>query len=170
MGFNITGYSDAFDDLNHRFNKLSDIPTKLASEFSLASHATYTSIMTQFYSTYKPRVYKRIPNLYKIGRPFLSGTTGGLSVSPAHAKMVYKIRKNKKNITTTEVMDLMWNQGVRGLPPGFIGSLDFNLSINTIFGTMSGTPDNVMTQYVESYLKKAAPQLSEDYINNIMGV
>ena len=50
------------------------------------------------------------------------------------------------------VFDLMWNQSIRGLPPGYIGYIEeFSISAAPVGVYISGSPDSAMNQFIENW-------------------
>lgn len=50
------------------------------------------------------------------------------------------------------VFDLMWNQGVRGLPPGYIGHIEeFSINAAPVGVWITGKPDEAMREFIENW-------------------
>ena len=164
-----TNISSITSNVIKQASKLDELDKRLAVLTRYNFVNTYTAIMDDFYA-YHPKYYKRssINPLRNIGRGYLRENVGGVIISPNFSMRVYADYKNKQGrhikITTDNVMDLMWNHGVRGLPPGYRGSLSFIASITSPFGKYNGTPYGAMNKYVRDYIDKYVPEITKQYI------
>lgn len=133
----------------------------------------YNDVMNDFYK-YQPRRYRRTWNLEGIGKPYNGRAIGGIIIDPANAPRVYKrykrkikndageITKEVREITTENVYDLMWCQGIRGLP-AYGDESDW---INPFFMTFksnvdghTGTPYDAMQFYFYDCMREKYPQM-----------
>ena len=93
-----------------------ELPKK-AEEDLLAAHK---SIITEYYSQYSPSTYRRKPNGQNLMATLIKKKTkvGSSKIVVGSDGMGSHGRKGYKNgaITEDNVFDLMWNQGIRGLP------------------------------------------------------
>lgn len=60
------------------------------------------------------------------------------------------------------VFDLVWNQGVRGLPPGYRGHIgDVYISAAPVGVPIAGKPGTAMDDFMDGWLKIRAPQVAD---------
>ena len=60
------------------------------------------------------------------------------------------------------VFDLIWNQGIRGLPPGnrgYVGEVNISANVADIY--MSGTPDEAMNDFMEQWIAERASDVAD---------
>lgn len=108
-------------------------------------------IMDDFYASYSPSLYNRTDNL-RGGTIFTGRTTrntGGVLVDSAGVGQ-------HKEASGEDVFDLMWNQGIRGLPAvggsGWVNPnfMTFSASIPE-FGISASSPDAAMTELIDKW-------------------
>lgn len=135
--------------------------------------AAYNGVMKNFYGSYSPRFYNRTENLTEIGKRHNGWVVGGIVIDPANAPQVYKkykhkvkndageITKETREITTENVYDLMWTQGIRGLPAqgesGWVNPHFMTFEANVEGHT--GTPYDAMQAYFDDCLNNKYPKL-----------
>ena len=60
------------------------------------------------------------------------------------------------------VFDLMWNQGVRGLPPGYLGHIEeFSINAAPVGVWISGKPAEAMNEFVTTWGNQRGPQVAD---------
>ena len=81
--------------------------------------------------------------------------------------------ENYTNVTGHEfpasaVFDLMWNQANRGLPPGYRGHIGtFSISASPAGVAISGSPDQAMKDFVESWGTERGGDVADIMASNI---
>lgn len=168
-----TNITEVISPFINKITQLDNYDKTLARKTKNNFLEVYNSIMSNFYS-YSPKRYRRT-HLYRgIGRGYLRDNVGGIIISPNFSMHIYADYYNRQRrhikITTENVMDLMWNQGVRGLPPGYKGSLSYIANITTLYGPYAGTPYIVMENYVNDYINKNLPETTSKYIKSIFEI
>ena len=118
------------------------------------SHYTYVNPKT--HSLIKTSGYERTDNL-RNGSFMSLGVTGGghtfaASVQIGPISMGSYVNSMKLSFPGSGVFELVWNQGVRGLPPGhkgYVGPVTISASANGV--PMSGTPNNAMSEFMDQW-------------------
>lgn len=110
-------YFTQFDEIKKDLKK---VQKEIVKHYSIQAEKdlikAFDSLIDSFYSQYKPNSYNRKHNLYYALEnhkcKYSNGVTGiaSIDVNPNDMNSVY--RTNKEN-----VFDLIWNKGIRGLPP-----------------------------------------------------
>ena len=107
------------------------VAREIADEITDDFYAEFDKVMDNFYGTYSPQRYRRTLNLWQTGQKINRANgykynTGGIIIDSANAPMVYASYKKghfkrQVSITTDNVLQLMWWDGIRGLPMSYKG-------------------------------------------------
>ena len=75
--------------------------------------------------------------------------------------------KDYKNTTgrifpASAVFDMIWNEGIRGLPEGYRGHIgDVNISAAPAGIGISGKPSSAMDDFVDRWIVERAPEVAD---------
>ena len=125
----------------------------------------------KFYSG-KAHGYRRTGNLRNNSIiPFgvvSHGDTASASVQISPANMDSYVNSTGAVFGAEGVFDLVWNQGIRGLPPGYRGHVgDVNISASPVGVAISGKPGAAMDDFMEQWLVIRAPQIADMMVKGI---
>lgn len=141
--------------------KIKDIKKKMARAAATDLYSAYDIVMDDFYS--RPEgIYIRTGRLRETAERNESVNNAGIKITGDDSR-IYKIYGPNsstypgRKITINNVLTLMWDQGIRGLPKVSYVSDEENKHYEEYRGsglqfgtkTYSGTPDAMLTQYVE---------------------
>lgn len=150
-------------------------------------YAGYTPVEYYHYSWRDPKTgkvysgithgYRRTYNLYEGSREpvgvFRSGQHSYKAIFRASSKNMEDYTTTKPNgdertFPASGVFDLVWNQGIRGLPPGYRGHVgDVNIKAS-IFGiNLSGYPDDAMVTFVNEWGNQRGKDVADRIAENI---
>lgn len=80
------------------------------------------------------------------------GDTASASIQVGSANMDSYINSSGAIFSADKVFDLVWNKGIRGLPPGNRGYVgDVNISASPVGISISGIPNNAMDDFMEQW-------------------
>lgn len=141
-----------------------NVERRLARKVSEDFKKVCEQLIKDFYSSYTPSSYNRIEN-YKNNvnfSPIKGNRIGGVRVTnnmSNYHKYNNKETGESKDVNGDFVFDLIWNQGIRGLPaagpsgwvnPYFMTTYYYNSE----FGIEGKSPDNVMNQLLDKWVEK----------------
>lgn len=160
---------------------------QIAYEDMKSAHA---EIMASFYGGYTPLAwytyyyyknnqlrkghapgYKRTGNLKNSIDP-VGVIGGGLTytamVSVGSANMSDYTNNAGRSFPGSAVFDLVWNQGIRGLPPGYKGYVgEVAIDAAPVGIGISGHPGEAMDQFVDEWISIRAPQVADQVAGGI---
>lgn len=151
------------------------------SEIMNSYYAGYTPVSSYTYYYYsedgnfysgRSHGYRRTGNLGKNSIiPFgvvSHGDTASASIQISPANMDAYINSTGAIFGPEGVFDLVWNQGVRGLPDGYRGHIgDVNISASPVGIPIAGKPGAAMDDFMEQWLTVRAPQIADIIVQGI---
>lgn len=153
----------AYDDMQEAHSSIID-----------SYYGGYTPVSSYTYYYYSPsgefysgrsHGYRRTGNLRKSIIP--QGVTGSghsftarIQVGPM--QMDGYINSTGRVFPADAVFDLIWDQGIRGLPPGYRGHIgDVTISAAPVGIGISGKPDDAMNQFMDSWWSQRGSQMAD---------
>ena len=113
---------------------------------------------------YKPG-YKRTGNLKNSLNPV--GVTGGNFTYSAHVNVSSENMSDYTNSSGrtfpgSAVLEMVWDEGIRGLPPGYRGHVgDVSISASPVGIGISGAPGESMEQFVDEWGLIRGPEVAD---------
>ena len=181
--------SDIKQDVGRVANKIARGVAQVAALDLCDAH---TEIMNCYYSGYTPvqsymyeyqspdgkyysgiaHGYKRTDNLKKSLDPKGVVPSGKHSfkatIEVSSQKMNDYVNSTGHTFPASSVFDLVWNQANRGLPPGYIGHIEhFDINTAPVGVWISGSPDNAMTEFVNTWGYQRGPMVADSIAFNI---
>lgn len=180
---------DIKQDVGRVANKIARGVARIALDDLCEAHS---SIMDDFYGGYTPvksyyfynpihgtvyegyaHGYKRTGNLRNNSLTPLSITQSGTngfkaSVFVGSQKMDSYINSTGRIFPASGVFDLMWNQSIRGLPPGYTGHIEkFEINTAPVGVWISGSPDQAMKEFVNTWGFQRGVQVADMVAHSI---
>lgn len=137
-------------------------------------YAGYTPVTTYYYSNYiygklwqgTSHGYRRTGNLRQSIMPIGVSSVGkhgfAARVQVGSANMDSYINSTGNIFPASGVFDLIWNQSIRGLPPGNIGYIEeFKINTAPVGVWISGSPNEAMTEFVNTWGKQRGQQVAD---------
>lgn len=162
--------------INEIKQDVSRIGTKIARGVATVAfqdlQTAHTEIMNSFYAGYTPvkyfwfkkGLYPRLMRGYQRTNNLRNNSIIPQGVEPAgehsfwarvqvgSANMNDYVNCFGRTFPASGVFDLVWNQGIRGLPPGYDGHVgEVNISASPVGVGISGHPGNAMDDFVEQW-------------------
>lgn len=130
----------------------------------VSSYTYYAYKDGQFYSGIAPG-YRRTGNLRKSLSP-VGVTGGGTSFSATihvdSGGMSDYVNNTGHTFPASGVLNLIWDEGVRGLPAGYRGHVgDVNISASPAGIPISGKPSTAMDTFVDQWVVIRAPEVAD---------
>ena len=179
---------DIKQDIGRTANKIARGVAEVALEDLQEAHSAildsyyggYTPVDSYYYHNYVyGRLYSGIAHGYRrtgnLRRSILPqgihpvGTHGfQAEVLIGPMNMDGYINSTGRVFSQEKVFDYIWNEGIRGLPPGYIGHVG-GVEINTapVGVWISGTPDAAMTEFIENWGQQRGAQVADSIAFNI---
>lgn len=137
-------------------------------------YAGYQPVQTYYYSNYIydrlwsgiSHGYRRTGNLRKSIMPIGVTPVGkhgfAARVQVGSANMDSYINSTGAIFPASGVFDLIWNQSIRGLPPGYLGYIEkFNINTAPVGVWISGSPEQAMSEFVNTWGKQRGQQVAD---------
>lgn len=193
MGKSFTSFSALIDsikqDVGRDANKVARGVANIAFQDLQAAHS---SIMDEYYGGYTPVTsyyfyyekdgqeyrgishgYRRTKNLKNnsiIPRGVVPSGKHGFkaTVEVGSSGMNDYVNQTGRTFPASAVFDMVWNEGIRGLPFGYMGHIE-NFTINSapVGVAISGTPDQAMGDFVNRWGFERGPQVADMVAFNI---
>ena len=136
--------------------------------------------MSSYYSGYSPVQYYKYWNghRYKVARGYQRtgnlknslnpiGVTGGgftysAVVNADASNMSDYTNSTGRTFPGSAVFSMVWDEGIRGLPPGYVGHVgDVSISASPVGVGISGKPGESMEQFVNEWGLVRGPQVAD---------
>ena len=151
------------------FQEMQDAHMAIMEDF----YGGYTPVQSYTYYCYKNGIlysgrshgYRRTGNLRNSLNPVGvtgSGTTYTATIQVGSAGMSDYINSTGHTFPGSAVFDMIWNDGIRGLPEGYRGHIgDINISTAPAGVPISGKPGEAMDQFVNEWVVIRAPEVAD---------
>lgn len=174
--------ADIKQDVGRVANKIARGVAQIALQDLQTAHS---SILDDYYAGYKPvdsyyynnyvwgqlwsgiaHGYRRTGNLRKSIMPIgvtSVGTHGfAARIQVGSANMDSYINSTGAIFPASGVFDLIWNQSIRGLPPGNLGYIEqFQINTAPVGVWISGSPDQAMEEFVNTWGYQRGKQVAD---------
>lgn len=72
------------------------------------------------------------------------------------------VNSSGREFPASGVFDLVWNEGIRGLPSGYVGHIgEVDINAAPVGVAISGTPNNAMDEFVDTWGYQRGPQVAD---------
>ena len=173
-------------DVGRVANKIARGVAQVASEDLKTAH---TEIMNDYYGGYTPvrsywyhwqdhasgkiyegyaSGYRRKNNLRENSIVPLGVVQCGInsfsaSIQVSSSNMDDYVNSTNHVFPASGVFNLVWNEGIRGLPPGNIGHIEkFNINTAPVGVWITGTPDEAMSEFVDNWGSLRGSQVADE--------
>ena len=182
--------------INEIKQDISRIANKIASAVANVAYSdlqeAHRAIMNSFYAGYTPVKSYTYFYFTPDGKGFYYGRTHGYRRTGNLRKSLMPVGVSGKNHTFyavvdvgpdkmddytnstghtfpgSAVFDLIWNNGIRGLPPGYLGHIgNVEIDAHPFDVNISGIPDEAMQEFIDKWGKIRGKSVSDSVIENI---
>lgn len=175
-----TNFGALLNDLKKDVDRIGDKIAKGVADVAYEDlQIAHQEIMNSYYAGYTPvdsyyffyekdgrlyqgqaHGYRRTGNLRKSLSPI--GVTGAGKHSYTATVEVSSANMGDYKIPGSAVFNMIWNQGIRGLPPGNIGHIgDVEISAAPVGVAISGIPVQAMSEFVDTWGYQRGPQVAD---------